>query len=287
MRIQYVALFIIVVMLSLTRCEKEKGQKIPSYIHIDSISLQENPDVNEGSISHNITDAWVYVDNQFVGVFELPATIPVLEEGNNKVVIKPGIMMNGISSTRIPYPFFTAYTQENIFLEKEKIDTLQPVVQYAEDIVIPFKEDFEGGAITMKYKDSDTSFIIDNNRPFEGTGSGKVVLDGSKILFQAVSDTSYKLPYQGAPVFLELNFKTNTNISTGLYGVTAQGDAQKPIVGLNPTDHWQKIYINLTHTIGSSYPTRNFKVFLSILRQEDEPEADVYFDNLKVIHLDE
>lgn len=287
MRIQYVILFTIVAMIALTGCDKESGQKIPSYIHIDTIRMRENPNVDEGSISHNITDAWLYVDNQFIGVFELPATIPVLEEGKKKVVVRPGIMMNGISSTRIPYPFFKEYTLESVMLEKEEIDTLQPVVEYVDDIAIPFREDFEGESLHMTYKDSDTTFIIENNQPYEGIGSGKVVLEGSKLLFQAVSDTSYKLPYQGQSVFLELNFKTNTNVSTGLIAITDQGENHRPIVGLNPTDHWKKIYINLTHTIGSSYPTRNFKVFLSILRKDDEPEAEVYFDNLKVIHLDE
>lgn len=281
--IRIIPIFIITLYL-FSGCEKDSGQEIPSYIHISSFDLVENENVDEGSLSHNITDAWVYVNNKFIGVFELPSTFPVLEEGSSTILIKPGIKMNGIASTRVPYPFYTDYTVEGVMLEKEKTDTLQPVVQYNDSIQMPLHESFEDTSLSLRAKESDTSLMIDHINPFEGSGSGKIVLEGDNILFEALSDTSYTLPIQGKYVFLEIDFKTNVEVGTGLYEVRNEGAFQKPVVRLNPTEQWKKIYINLTNIIGSSYPSRNFKVYLNIYRQ-DEQAAEVYLDNLKVIHF--
>jgi hypothetical protein len=79
-------------------CNKFDGdQTIPSYIHIDKITVVDNPTLNEGSLSNKITDAWVYVDEELIGAFELPATFPVLKKGKHKISIHPGIKLNGIS----------------------------------------------------------------------------------------------------------------------------------------------------------------------------------------------
>lgn len=286
LKMEFIRTFLLssLLLVFLAGCEKNDRQEIPSYIHIDSFTLEGNESLDEGSLSHNITDAWVYVNNKFIGVFELPATFPVLDEGSSEILIKPGIKMNGIASTRVPYPFYTDYQEEGVFLEKEKVDTLHPAVSYKDSIRMPLKESFEDTALNISAKESDTNILIDDIHPFEGNGSGKIVLEGDRILFEAVSDTNYQLPIQGEPVFLELNFKTNVDVNTGLYEVAAEGELQKPVVILNPTEQWKKIYINFTNIIGSSYPTRNFRLYLSIFRQEDS-RAEVYLDNLKVIHF--
>ncbi|MCF8231234.1 MAG: hypothetical protein K9J27_03515 [Bacteroidales bacterium] len=285
MKFSGITLLSLIFIFVIAGCDKDdKGQKIPSYIHIDSISLHGNEYFSEGSLSHKITDAWVYVNNHLIGVFELPATFPVLDEGKNDVMIRAGIKMNGISSTRIPYPFFSDYDTSGVMLEKEKITTLMPSVQYHDSTKIPWRENFDNSELKLKPKDSDTNILIDNAAPFEGSGSGKVVLEGKKRIFEAISDTTYQFP-RGEAVFLEMNFKTNIEVKTGIYALTSTGDQQRPIVVLNPTDHWKKIYINLTNSIGNAYPARNFRIFLSILRKENEPEAKVYLDNLKVIHF--
>ena len=78
-------------------------------LQIDSVSLDTNY-YEQGSNFKAITDAWVYVDDGLIGAFELPATIPVLAEGKHKLEIRPGIKLNGISSTRAPYPFYQPIT---------------------------------------------------------------------------------------------------------------------------------------------------------------------------------
>ena len=80
----------------LSSCNNFKGsQEIPAYIHIDTFLFTTNYGL-EGAASHKITDAWLYIDDDIQGCYELPATIPVLERGNHRVTIIPGIKLNGI-----------------------------------------------------------------------------------------------------------------------------------------------------------------------------------------------
>src|ERR1035437_8225163 len=105
------------------------GNPIPAYIHIDKIGVKVNSDGSQGSRSNKISDAWVYIDEQLIGCFELPATFPVLYEGKHEIKIRPGIKVNGIAATRTPYPFYTIY-DSIIHLQKGVRTYLNPIVTY-------------------------------------------------------------------------------------------------------------------------------------------------------------
>ena len=100
------------------------SEPIPAYIHIEKFNLTTDY-ATQGSNSHKITDAWVYVDDQLIGCFELPATFPVITEGTHKVKIVAGIKVNGIASNRGQYPFYNPYEQIVNFEVGKKI-TLSP-----------------------------------------------------------------------------------------------------------------------------------------------------------------
>ena len=106
----FVFLFFLILIMS--SCEKFSGdQTVPAYLSIDSIYLTTNY-YSQGTTSQRITDAWVTVDNVFIGAFELPAKFPVLKTGNHKVKIWPGIKKNGISATRISYEYYNPIETE-------------------------------------------------------------------------------------------------------------------------------------------------------------------------------
>jgi hypothetical protein len=90
----------------ITSCDKFEGdQTIPSYLAIDTIFLENNNLIEEGELTHNFTDVWVYVDDQLIGAFELPAVVPVLVTGYHKLALYAGIKLNAISGTRVQHPF--------------------------------------------------------------------------------------------------------------------------------------------------------------------------------------
>ncbi len=283
--------FLILVILStifaLASCNlKNDEDLIPSYIHIDSISLVDNITISEGSLSHNITDAWVYVDEQLIGMFELPATIPVLKEGKVAVRIDPGIKLNGISGTRVPYPHYTRWEDKNVVLTKKEVVNLQPQVMYKTDLEFPWRENFERDSVRIRENNADTVImVVPSDEAFEGQGHGKVVLEGERILYEATSDTSYVLPRNtNRFIFLELNFKTNRPVTVGVYAINPATQSPRGIVTLNKTDTWKKIYINLTTTvINTSFATR-YKIFFHTSRTPEEEPTIFEVDNIKLIY---
>ena len=88
MYIKRTILFLI--MICILSCNKEESTEVPSYLKIDNILLDDNS-------THNITDAWIYIDDNLQGVYELPAHFPLLVTGKHKLRIKAGIKENGIS----------------------------------------------------------------------------------------------------------------------------------------------------------------------------------------------
>ena len=65
-----------------------KGDKVPSYLIVPSVDLSTSG--LQGSNTKNITDTWVYVNDEFMGSWELPARIPVLKEGSVNVRVDAG-----------------------------------------------------------------------------------------------------------------------------------------------------------------------------------------------------
>ena len=280
-------LFFVLLFTSLifSSCDKDdNSQEIPSYIRIDTIILNQNPNIAEGSISHNITDAWVYVNNKLVGAFELPAVLPVLEKGDAEVMIKAGIKMNGVSETRIPYPFYADYKTNSVTLAPGEETLVEPFVEYDDNTVFPWKESFDGEDIRLKIEGDTTIERIYGDEAFDDNGSGRVVLEDSATFFEITPDTGYVLPQNGQPSFLELNFKTNHPITTGLYAENPATSEQKAIVILNPTSEWKKIYINLTSRVLNTTQANSYRIFLGTTRNYDEEPVIFDFDNLKMVH---
>ncbi|HKK10423.1 MAG TPA: hypothetical protein VJ939_06270 [Bacteroidales bacterium] len=280
----YVALFVTISVLLTVSCDKNNDDLIPSYIRIDTVMVKGNPDINEGTLSHNITDAWVYIDDELIGTFELPATFPVLKEGEVDVVIKAGIKLNGVSSTRVPYPFYTDYVMNGVSLEKKEITTLIPEVTYQEESIIPWRESFEDNDFRLVEKGDTSVFLTPVQEAFEGSGSGRVIMDMPQGLYEATSDTGYVLPRNGSPVFLEMNFKTNHPVTVGVYADNPAINNQKALVILNPTPFWKKIYINITSTVLSTPEATSYRIFYGTTKVESEETAVIDVDNLKLIH---
>lgn len=260
-------------------------EPVPSYIHIDKFTLTTTSE--QGSSSSKITDAWVYVDDQLIGAFELPATFPVLQEGIHNVKIKPGIKVNGIAATRAIYPFYTYYSSD-VTLIKDSAITINPTITYNASTVFEWKEAFEDGGISIEktmFSDTIMEKTSDVNALFEGNYSGVVHLDENHILYEGNSINNFDLPGGDTPVFLEMNYKTNCEIYVGLYANSSTQSTPFGILYLNKTDTWNKIYINLKTAVNSNTGATGFQVFFHIEKSSDASSGTILFDNIKLIHL--
>jgi hypothetical protein len=247
----------------------------PAYVHIPSIELTTDY-VDEGSASHSIVDAWVYVDNQVVGVFELPAEFPVLETGS-KIQVFPGIKQDGISNTRIPYPFYEVHEQQ-YSLQPATIDTISPSIRYRSGVMFPLKEDFEIGNDFTEM--GITSAIGD---VFEGDKSGFILLDAGIPDFVA-SSQPYPLPGNGSRVFLEMDYRNEGAFNVLLLVNASSGPDIKYVITINPKDDWNKIYIDLTSAV-SSNPATSYQVVFAGELPQGKSEAAYYWDNIKLVHF--
>ncbi len=278
---------LLVLLITLTVCGCTKRGDIPSYIKIEKIDLQDNPNLEEGALSQNIVDAWVIVNGSMLGAFELPCTIPVLADGDAEIEVFAGVKMNGISNTRIIYPFYDSYN-ENISLTKEEITTVNPVVMYVDNIDLVLNEDFESSMIQFETTQlSDTGFVLeleDKNPDFGGISCGKAVLDNDQTFFEVVTTENYEF-MTTRQVFAEIDFKTDIPVKVGLQVHNPGGSSYNAgIVNFNTTDTWKKIYVNITPTINSNTNADDYSFFISCLKSEDSQETNTaLIDNVKII----
>src|SRR2546423_329586 len=123
-------LFIFSVIALYSSCSLfDTSEKIPSYIHIDKVNFIPGDTSVQGTASVKISDAWVFIDDQLVGAYELPATFPVQYDGTHTIKVRGGVKMNGISATRIQYPFYNFYSTQAT-LEPKKTITINPTAAY-------------------------------------------------------------------------------------------------------------------------------------------------------------
>jgi len=261
-------------------------EKIPAYISIDTFLL--NTDVGlQGSNAAKITDAWIYVNDNPIGVFELPCKIPALVEGNSKISVGPGIKINGISATRAVYPFYKNYFTEVDLIPEGEIK-ISPVTTYFDSVSFAFKTNFDNAAgIALEATPrSDTSLEITTNpiEIFEGSGSLKAVLDQDSAYLEFRQVDAVQLPKQGAFVFLEMNYKCTDLLNVVLYSnyISAAPHIDN-ILTLNPTENWNKIYIDLTKYVSTQVNASSYQVYFTAAKLGGTEPIIVFMDNLKIV----
>ncbi len=278
----YSLLFIL--SITLFSCSKEDYEaQVPTYISISDITLTTDYAI-QGSASENITDAWVFINDDLVGVYELPAKFPVLKEGNSTIKVYGGIKDNGIASSRARYLPYAPYVEQLNFVAGETI-SINPVVTYDSDATFSWLEDFENSSLSFLYTaDSDTTINKQSTDVKEGNYSGHVYLENHMDFFEATSFGLTGIPRDGTPVYLELDVKTNEPMLIGIY----VDDNQYPYWNLSTSSVWKKVYVNLTDVFVNTPAGTEMKVFFGIKEVTspfltDNPE--IFIDNLKLVHF--
>ena len=269
----------LLILLVFASCQKEDAVGIPAYIKIENIYLGEN-DSNS-----TITDAWVYVNGQLQGVYELPAKFPVLEEGNANIKVYAGIKNNGIASDRVIYPFYSSDTTNKVLTINASTE-IYPTVNIKENIDGQF-DDFDNGYSF----NSDTCFQVLSGGPYGKYGSLSLS-DSDSILITEINYQDFPLsfenvPQQGSPTYLELDYKSNTTFLVGIYiNSTNSPTLEKGLLWINPKEEWNKIYIDLTQTVSEAIGAETFSIFIKMQRDSNLDENKLDFDNIRIIHYE-
>lgn len=278
-------LFICVMFTNCTLTDSE--QPLPAYLEITDVNISTSQ--FQGDPTHKITDVWAYADNQLLGVFELPCKIPVLtNRETTEFLIFPGFRNNGERSRSFTYNLmdqlrFTETMAAGDVIQKSL------TFSYKDDVKFDFIEGFEGGShiFTRDLDDDEISRIVTTTEDKKsGAQSGKISLTEENPLISVASLFEYSRDDNaGLDSYFEMDYKNDIPFFVGaLYQQEGQLVSQ-PLIVLNPSDEWNKIYIDFT-SILSSPVIDNYSVYITTdLESLPESTGTIYLDNLKFVHL--
>jgi len=286
--------YFLFVLLLLGSCSFfDKHEDTPSYIHIEKFNLTTTS--IQGTNSNNITDAWVFVNGNSMGVFELPCTIPVLEEGDTRITIYAGIKDDGISAIRKIYPFYTNYVVDK-YLIRGLVDTISPTCVYFDPPLCNIdKEEFEDAGIKFIADASSTINVTKTNlvgEIFEDQYSGKIEMNSADILMKSFYTTDFQFPGNGGQAYVELNYKNNIEFTIGLEITEPLNIINTDNTRINPSYDdsenlvWKKIYVNLTDLINLHPNATNYRIYIKAVNSEALNGQFVLIDNFKVLYGD-
>lgn len=288
--IQKFTLLILFFALVVSSCEViNPDEDIPSFIQIDEINV--NAASGQGTDSADVEDAWIYIDDKLVGAFQMPALIPILHQGNQNIEIRSGVILNGIASTRTINPFYEYKTQIVDLVPDSTINvklttTYNPLVKFVWNSL--GQEGFEEGGISIdSVAGSKTKMEKTSTEVYEGGYSGWIHLDVDHDTYIGQSTNKFELPKGGKAVVMEIHCKNTSNhFVIGMFVEAVDGKIT--IVNhliVNPGPNWKKLYVNFTELV-SNYPqARNFRVFFTSELESTNKTADIYLDNIKLMHF--
>lgn len=268
-----------------------KNNPNPSWLEVNEWTLIANADLDgqEGELTHNFTEAWVYVDDEIIGVFEVPFKIPILKSGNVNIKIYPAIKNNGISATKKIYPFTTVY-EINGELKENQTLTLNPITKYNSYTEF-WIEDFEDAAIKIDNDPNTQANIFTGNDPDIlqwGNFYGEVLLNTNDSLWVGYTNAHMYLP-RGQEVYLEIDYHSTNSLITGVLAISPTSVKNNQNIQLNAQDpsevKWKKIYIDLKEIVSNSGDAEYFEQSFQAVLDDGKSEGQIIIDNVKVIHF--
>lgn len=261
-------------------------EQIPTYVRIDSFAFSGDPAVT-GSNSNKITNVYVYFDNTPVGVFELPASFPVIMDKPGKLTVLPGVDFDGLSGYQVIYPLYQGDTM-TISPSPASEQRMDANTFYVQGVGLQSNDEFEQGvgfSNTFVKVSGDTTLVntADPSQVFEGHGSGLFAF-GPSDSATVISRNGISLAIN-KNTYIELNYRSNVPLWVGMSVHKADGsDFSQYIVGLNPRSEWGKIYIGADDFIGPNQGT-DYKIILHAECPANVTNGYVNIDNIKLINF--
>jgi hypothetical protein len=282
-----------VILISCFGCIKNNPD--PSWLEVNAWTLQSNVSLSgvEGELTHNFSDAWVYVNDEIIGVFEVPFKIPILKYGAVNIKIYPTVKNNGIAATKKIYPFLEVFEVNTELIQNQTL-TLNPITKY-KSITQFWIEDFEDPLNVKIEVDQNTSAIKStpttntNLETFNGNFYGIINLNVSDSTW--IASTSNQLYIQkGREAYLEVDYYNTNSLVTGIIYVNPDNSTvNNPSYGMQAQDpvsvKWKKIYIDLKELIGYSPNGANILQSFIASLDDGKTEGQIRIDNIKVVYF--
>lgn len=298
MKMRFTLLF---VLSGLTACQLiNPTEELPVYVSIQDPRVLVDETLNTYS-PLGIKDAWVFLQGEQIGIFELPAVIPLLpEKVGNTLRIGGGIFDTGLSTFRVEYPFW-----DDISISIEDAEPLDTVVitprfeYFPRDttIIYAFEAGFEGGSSNLESLSPTSTFTniqISGEDRFVGLQSGKVAFSANKYQFEA-SSPLLSLPQTGNnAIWCEVTYKNDIPFTVLMIGLAPGSPIEVELptnVLFSSPDEWNTAYINL-NDLARSIPSGSlFKLLFRASSQEAGSTTGrtgtIFLDQIRLIHFNQ
>ncbi len=271
------------ILLTLTGCPPDTDL-VPAFITVTGFELSTP---GQGEPTSEIPEVWVFADAEFIGVFGLPARIPVPRAGSTQMRFEPGVRQNGVSAAPEPYDF---YTPVNLTLDlaagvTTDVGTLS--ITYKPEVRFSMFETFELGATRAFTQVVNGTGTLAPTQEIVRSGdfSGKISLTTDNPVFEVASaERFFDLTGTRRYVWLEMDFLSTAE---GRIGVSGDSGLSNPSIfdpGFRPRGEWTKIYFNITDII-VDLQLDPVQVNLATILPQDATEGTVYLDNIKLVHF--
>lgn len=289
-------LFFSILALAMAACTDEK-EPIPAYVKVNPFVVN----ADGGATWQKVSDGWFRINKtvqgEFLGAYTLPASVPVLSEGETEIVILPGVKENGIVSTPGLYPFLLPF-KTKVNLKPGEETTVTPTTAY--DPTTKFiwslsKSSFDGGTITLENLDSDAKL----NFAYSNDGfDGRCVLmqvDTGHLVMEIATDKVLLPARADRPTWIELHHRNDIPFTLSIWGYEKDGtqSGRFTVFGFNPSknDAWNKIYLNITDLTANN-PKDTYRVVVTAALPLDfqtgkyqQIKGNVRLDNLRILHF--
>jgi hypothetical protein len=269
----------------------DQKEQIPAYLHIKPFVV-ETDYIKEGANTARVVDAWVFEGSDLLGVFTLPADVPILKEGDTKITIFAGIRNNGDNTTPSEYFHFLPFVVQKKLIPA-KTDTVTPTIMYDKTLKFRLLEDFESNTISFNNNvdtDDSLNFQITSSDVKYGVRCGLLRVNKDHPVMSVSTQQPFdKLPQKNR-IFLEMDYKSDVPLLVELFGINKNSVGPKNIatVTYNPKQEWSKTYVNFSEFINTDYT--NYSYLVTALLPIDQTgkftkdNGEVRIDNLKLIH---
>lgn len=229
---------------------------------------------------HAVTEAWLYIDDRFAGVYSLPANIPLLETGDARTInIYAGIRDFGIRSRPEIYTLLDPIAL-NTGLEPGKEYTIHPLFRYKNGLTVHVHDGFESGnPFSMDLDDNKQHHITRTGlQALEGIYSGHIVLNAANPVLEA-GTSFFRL---NASSYLEMSFRSSVDFNIGIQ-LTRSGASLKDFFFLlKASGEWKTVYIPFREIL-DRYPGDTFQVILRAELPSSAVESYIFLDLIKIL----
>ncbi len=240
-----------------------------------------------GDDTHKITEVWAFSDGQILGVFPLPAKIPVVYTGlDTEITILAGIRNNGMADEPVFYPFYKSIVK---VVKGQVGQTISFPLEfiYVGNAKFPVNESFEGSHCFTSDLDGKAKpeLVITSTSPTVGIKSGVVTLTSNEnFLEMACTNLIKKGENSRGKSYVELDYKGHGEIAVGLLKTGTGLPKISYHLFIPARENWNKIYVDLTdQTSANDY--NEYAIVISVRKTGSNTESNVFIDNIKHIHF--